>query len=111
MPRGFAVMVFEPILAPVARSTLRQQAYAARRMAEHVRARLRASVIAAAAIAAAGITLLALIVVSARYPLPILIGARRGSLFAGLTISVALATAAVASEASSRHPRLAMPRT
>src|SRR6266480_4268209 len=87
MPRGFAVMVFEPILAPVARSALPQQAYAARRMAEHVRARLRASVIAAAAIAAAGITLLALIVVSARYPLPILIGARRGSLFAGLTIN------------------------
>jgi hypothetical protein len=80
-------------------------------MAEHVRARLRASTIAAAAIAAAGITLLALIVVSARYPLPILIGARRGPLFAGLTLSVALAAAAVASEPSSRHPSLTMPRT
>ena len=80
-------------------------------MAEHVRVRLRASAIAAAAIVAAGITLLALIVVSARYPLPILIGARRGPLFAALTLSVALATAAVASEPSSRHPSLTMPRT
>src|SRR5207247_11357163 len=33
------------------------------------------------------------------------------SLFAGLTLSVALATAAVASEPSSRHPSLTMPRT
>jgi len=80
-------------------------------MEEQVRPRLRASAIAAAAIAAAGITLLALIVVSARYPLPILIGARRGPFFAGLTLSVALATAAVASEPSSRHPSLTMPRT
>ena len=80
-------------------------------MAEHVQVRLRASAIAAATIAAAGITLFALIVVSARYPLPILIGARRGPLFAALTLSVALATAAVASEPSSRHPSLTMPRT
>jgi hypothetical protein len=80
-------------------------------MAEHVRARLRGSAIVAAAIAAAGITLLALIVVSARYPLPILIGARRGPLFAALTLSVALATAAVASDPSSRRPSLEMPRT
>jgi hypothetical protein len=79
-------------------------------MAEHVRTRLRASAIAAAATAAAAITLLALIGVSARYPLPILIGARRGPLFAALTLSVALATAAVASDPSSRHPSLAMPR-
>lgn len=80
-------------------------------MAEDVRARLRASAVATAAIAAAGITLFALIVVSASYPLPILIGARRGPLFAALTLSVALATAAVASEPSSRHPSLTMPRT
>jgi hypothetical protein len=80
-------------------------------MAEDVRARLRASTIAAVAIVAAGITLLALIAASARYPLPILIGARRGPLFAGLTLSVALAAAAVASEPSSRHPSLTMPRT
>ena len=87
------------------------QAYAARKMAEHVRTRLRASAIAAATIAAAGITLFALVVVSARYPLPILIGARRGPLFAALTLSVALATAALASEPPSRHPSLTMPRT
>jgi hypothetical protein len=80
-------------------------------MAEHVRTRARAPAIAVATIAAAGITLLALIVVSARYPLPILIGARRGWLFAGLTLSVALATAAVASGPSSRHPSFTTPRT
>ena len=80
-------------------------------MAEHVQVRLRASAIAAATIAAAGITLFALIVVSARYPLPIPIGAWRGPLFAALTLSVAFATAAVASEPSSRHPSLTMPRT
>jgi hypothetical protein len=80
-------------------------------MSEHLRDRLRASAIATAAIAAAGITLFALIEVSARYPLPILIGARRGPLFAALTLFVALATAAVASEPSSRHPSLTMPRT
>jgi hypothetical protein len=80
-------------------------------MAERVRARLRGSAIAAAAIAAAGLTLLALIVVSARYPLPILIGARRVPLFAGLTLSVALATAAVASDPPSRHPSFEMPLT
>jgi len=79
-------------------------------MSEHLRARRRTPAIATAAIAAAAITLLALIVVSARYPLPILIGARRGLLFAALTLSVALATAAVASEPSSRHPSLTMPR-
>ena len=80
-------------------------------MEEHVQVRLRTSAIAAATIAAAGITLLALIVVSARYPLPILIGARRGPLFAALTLSVALATAALTAEPSSRHPSLTMPRT
>ena len=79
-------------------------------MAEQLRTRPRASAIATAAVAAAGITLLALIVVSARYPLPILIGARRGPLFAALTLSIALATAAVASDPSSRHPSLEMPR-
>ena len=78
-------------------------------MAEHVRARLRASVIAAAALAAAAITVLALVVVSARYPLPIIIGARRVPLFAGLTLSAALGTAAVASDPPSRHPSLVMP--
>jgi hypothetical protein len=80
-------------------------------MTEDVRAPRRESAIAAGAIAAAAITLLALIVISARYPLPILIGARRGPLFAALTLSVALATAAVASDPSSRHPSLEMPRT
>jgi hypothetical protein len=80
-------------------------------MEEHVRLRRRSSAIAAAAIAVAGIALFALITVSARYPLPILIGARRGPLFAGLTLAVALATAAVASEPSSRHARLTMQRT
>jgi hypothetical protein len=79
-------------------------------MAEHLRTRLRAPAIAIAAIAAAAITLFVLIVVSARYPLPILIGARRGPLFAALALSVALATAALASDPSSRHPSLEMPR-
>jgi hypothetical protein len=78
-------------------------------MAEQVRARLPISAIVATAIAAGAIALLALVVVSTRYPLPIIIGARGVPLFAGLTLSVALATAAVASDPPSRHPSLVMP--
>jgi hypothetical protein len=78
-------------------------------MAEPVRARLPISAIAAVAIAAAAIALLALVGVSARYPLPIIIGARRIPLFAGMTLLVALGTAAVASDPPSRHPSLMMP--
>jgi len=78
-------------------------------MAEHVRARLPTSAIVATAIAAAAVALLGLVVVSARYPLPIIIGARRVPLFAGLTLWAALGTAAVASDPPSRHPSLGMP--
>jgi hypothetical protein len=48
-------------------------------------------------------------VVSARYPLPIIIGARPVPLFAGLALAVALATAGVASDPPSRHMSPAMP--
>jgi len=78
-------------------------------MAGRVRARLPISAIVAVAITVAAIALLALVVVSARYPLPIVIGARRVPLFAGLTLSAALGTAAVVSDPPSRHPSLVMP--
>jgi hypothetical protein len=63
----------------------------------------------AGAIGAAGIALLALVGVSSRYPLPIIIGARPVPLFAGLMLAAALGTAAIASDPPSRHPSLAMP--
>jgi uncharacterized membrane protein len=80
-------------------------------MTEHLRARLPISAIVATAIAAAAIVLVALVVLSRKYPLPIIIGAWPVPLFAGLTLSVALATAAVATDPASRHPSLSMPLT
>jgi hypothetical protein len=78
-------------------------------MAERIRSSQRIPAIAAVAVATAAIALVALVVISRRYPLPIVIGARPVPLFAGLTLSVALASAAVASDPASRHPSPQMP--
>jgi hypothetical protein len=77
-------------------------------MVEDVRARSM-SAIAAASIAAAAIALVVLFAVSARYPVPILIGVRPLPLFLGVALLVALATAALLTDPSSRHPTFAMP--
>jgi hypothetical protein len=78
-------------------------------MTERVRARLPTSVIAALAFATAAITSVVLVAVSARYPLPIIIGARPLPLFAGLSLGAACALAALVSDPSSRHPSEQMP--
>ena len=83
--------------------------YADPRMTERARARLPVGVIAAVAIATAAITSLVLVLVSARYPLPIVLGARPVPLFAGLSLAAACAVAALASDPSSRHPSYDMP--
>jgi hypothetical protein len=77
-------------------------------MADDVRTRYPAARIAAAAIAAAAIALAVLLALSARYPLPVLIGVRPLPLFVGVALLVALAVAALFTDPSSRHPSFAM---
>jgi hypothetical protein len=78
-------------------------------IAERTRARFQTWVIACVAIATAAITLLALVLFSARYPLPIILGGRPVPLFAGLSLAAACTAAALASDPSSRHPSFDMP--
>jgi hypothetical protein len=80
-------------------------------MVEHIRLGLRTPAIVAIAAVVAAIVLLTLVGLSARYPLPIIVGARPVPLFAGLTLSVALATAALVTDPPSRHASLEMPLT
>jgi hypothetical protein len=79
-------------------------------MADDVRTRYPAARIAATAIAAAAVVLAVLVALSARYPLPILLGVRPLPLFVGVALLVALAVAALLTDPSSRHPSFAMPR-
>src|SRR5436190_2347690 len=71
--------------------------------------RVRIGAIAAALVAAA-VTLLVLVATSARYPVPVVIGARPLPLFAALTLLAALVALALASDPSERHPTLTMHR-
>src|SRR5262245_43075492 len=61
-------------------------------------------VIASIAIAAAAIAVVVLVALSARYPLPVLLGVRPLPLFLGVASLVALVVAALLTDPSSRHP-------
>src|SRR5262249_52520967 len=83
--------------------------YAASWMTERVPTPPPTVLIAAVPVATAAITLLALVLVSARSPLPIILGARPAPLFAGLSLAAACVVAALASDPSSRRPSFDMP--
>ena len=61
-----------------------------------------------AAIAAGAITMIALVALSAAYPVPILVGGRPVPLFVGVALLAALTTVAILTDPSSRHPTFTM---
>src|SRR5262245_49128580 len=79
-------------------------------MANDTRTGRPTRVIAATAIAAAALAVAVLLALSARYPLPVLIGVRPLPLFVGIALVVALIVAALLTDPSSRHPTFAMPK-